>query len=195
MGTKQEVEKRAILRLNQERILKNKLIKYRAKSVGETFVTDIYFCPNKVKSFKEIEMDKVGSYSLRIREQKKNKSSQKSINIKMITNYGDHHSWEEHEIQISSLEGAETILKTIGFKPFCKIEKIRIEFKLGNKNIFFEKIKGFGLGLEIEILTTKEKTKAAKLEIDNFLKILGINNSQIVSKSITNIIMKKRARF
>lgn len=195
MENNQEVEKRALLPLGQEREVRNKLAELNAKLSSETFVKDIYFCPKNVKTFKEIEMDEVGSYSLRIREEKKNKKSQKSINIKVITNYGDHHSWEEHEITIDSLEETETILNAIGFKPFCKIEKNRQKFDLNGAGIFLEEILGFGLGIEIEILTVKENEDAAKLQIDRLFHKLGIKESQIAPKSITNIIMRKNANF
>ena len=173
----------------------DKLIEQGAKLDGEISVKDIYFCKNSVKSFKEIEMDEVGSYSLRIREEKRGSKTEISMNVKVITNYGDHHSWAEHEIKISSLEDTKAILKVMGFKPFCKIEKSRKKFKLGNKNIFLEDIVGFGLGIEIEILTTQEETEKAKKEIDDTLHILGIDKSQIVPKSITNIIMGEKAKF
>jgi len=195
MGNKQEVEKRAILPLDQKQAIKDRLVEQGAKLNGEIFVRDIYFCPNSVKSFKEIEMDEVGSYSLRIREERKGNKIQKDMNVKVITSYGDHHSWAEHEIGISSLEDTEAILKAIGFKPFCRIEKTRQEFKLANKNVFFEDISGFGLGIEVEILTTPEKAEKAKVEIDDFLHVLGVNDSQIVPKSITNIIMRQKAKF
>ncbi|MDE1825416.1 MAG: CYTH domain-containing protein [Candidatus Micrarchaeota archaeon] len=195
MGNKQEVEKRAILPLDKKQEVVDKLIGQGAKLNGEKGVNDIYFCTNSVKSFEEVEMDEVGSYSLRIREEKHGGKTERSMNVKVITSYGDHHSWAEHEIKISSIEDTEALLKVIGFKPFCKIEKNRKEFKLGNKSIFLEDILGFGLGIEVEILTTQEETEKAKKEIDDTLRILGIDRSQIVPKSITNMIMREKAKF
>jgi len=189
----QEVEVRALLnKFEYESIMK----KLEAVDFNEEVnITDVYFCPNNVASFDEISMDKVDSYSLRLRKQIKNGSNKNTINTKIITQKGDHNSWEECETSVGSIDKLENILQAIGFKPFCRINKIRRIYEFENVEVMMEDIKDFGFGIEIEILTDKDKTESSKAKIFTIMKKLGINKSNIVPKSITKIIMKKQSKF
>ncbi len=195
METNQEIEKRALLSVEQLNRFKQNLKGMGAKQIAESRIHDVYFCPKAVKSFAETEMNEVGSYSIRLREEEKGKSSEKTMNTKVITSKGDHNSWAEHEITIDSIETAGKILDTMGFKPFCDIDKKRKTFKVGRMNILLEDIRDFGLGVEVEILSSKADSDKAKKEIDDFFKFAGVRKDQIVSKSITNIIMKTKSKF
>ena len=62
-------------------------------------------------------------------------------------------------------------------------------------SISLENIKDFGLGIEAEIMTTKDKEDSAKAKIDEVLSEIGIGSSKVVEKSITNIIMREKAKF
>ena len=148
-----------------------------------------------VTSFAEIEMDSVGSYSLRLREQNKGNDKEVTLNVKVITQEGDHNSWAEHETRIGSSESMKDILKAMGFKPFCTINKSRQIYLLEDMEISLENIRDFGLGIEAEVKTSMEKSNEAKAKIDNLFKRLGIPSDQIVPKSLTNIIMKQKSRF
>ncbi len=193
----QEVEKRALLNSSEYIAIKEKLERLGASKNGKIHLKDVYFCSNNVRSFSEVEMDAVGSFSLRIREQSKNEKDPEevTINAKIITRKGDHNSWEEHETKVRSAYEASAIFKAIGFKPFCTIEKDRLTYKLDGVNILLEDIKDFGLGIEAEIITTKDESDAAKAKIDNTMAKIGITNSKIVEKSITNIIMREKSHF
>ncbi len=195
METNQEIEKRALLNTEQQAQFRQKLENMGAKQIAESKIHDVYFCPKAVKSFSELEMNEVGSYSLRLREEEEGKLSEKTMNTKVITSKGDHNSWAEHEIKVDSIETAGKILETIGFKPFCDIHKNRKTFKVGRMSVLLEDIRNFGFGVEVEILSSKEDSDRAKKEIDDFLRSAGISEDQVVSKSITNIIMKKKSNF
>ena len=195
METNQEIEKRALLSAEQLNQFKQKLEGMGAKQVAESRIHDVYFCPKAVKSFSELEMNEVGSYSLRLREEEGSKSSERTINTKVITSKGDHNSWAEHEVTVDSIEIAGKILETMGFKPFCDIDKKRKTFKVGRMSVFLEDIRDFGLGVEVEILSSKSDSDKAKKEIDDFFRSTGIREDQVVSKSITNIIMKTQSKF
>ncbi len=195
METNQEIEKRALLSVEQLNRFKQNLKSMGAKQVAESRIHDVYFCPKVVKSFAETEMNEVGSYSLRLREEEEGKSSEKTMNTKVITSKGDHNSWAEHEITIDSIETAGKILDTMGFKPFCDIDKKRKTFKVGRMSILLEDIRDFGLGGEVEILSSKADSDKAKNEIDDFFRSAGVRKDQVVSKSITNIIMKTKSKF
>ncbi|ASI13620.1 CYTH-like superfamily phosphatase [Candidatus Mancarchaeum acidiphilum] len=193
----QEVEKRALLDRSEYNKVKGKLEELGASYNGIAHVKDVYFCKKDAKSFSEVEMNDIGSFSLRLRGQRNGNMgpAEATMNVKIITKEGDHNSWEEHETGIESIDEASAIFKAIGFKPFCTIEKDRSKYVLDGTNILLEDIEDFGLGVEAEIITNKEDSDAAKEKIDKVLAKIGISKSDIVEKSITNRIMKEKSYF
>lgn len=191
----QEVELRTILSASGRRALPDKLRKMGFVRRDASYLRDVYYCARSVKSFSEVEMNEIGSYSLRLRRRSKKNMAGAELNLKVITQYGDHHSWREHEIMTDSFSEAESILEAIGFKSFFSLEKKRITYKKGNITLCIEDIKNFKPCLELEILTTKARAGKAKELLLSILADLRIEKSAIVSKSITNILMKKLARF
>lgn len=191
----QEVELRTILSASGRKALPAKLRKIGFVRRDASYLRDVYYCARSVKSFSEVEMNEVGSYSLRLRRRSKKDTTGAELNLKVITQFGDHHSWQEHEIMTDSFSGAESILEAIGFKPFFSLEKKRITYKRGNITLCVEDIKDFKPCLELEILTTKARAGKAKDLLLNILADLQIEKSAIVSKSITNMLMRKQARF
>jgi len=191
---KQEVEMRAVLNEKQFSVILDKLNQLGAQEGKKEKLSDAYFCPNKVKSFKEIEMDEVGSYSLRVRK-RENQEVSADLNIKVITSFGDHHSWQEHEVKINSYEEMKDILKVIGFKQFIEIIKNRRSFQYQGMEILLEQIEDFGAAIEIEKMVTINESDPAKESIKKLLSELGVQSSEIATKSITNIIMKEKAVF
>jgi len=194
-GLNQEVEKRALLERSDYESILGRLTELGAERVKKLGVNDVYFCPNATKSFDELEMNDVGSYSLRIRKQTEEEVTKTTINVKIITQKGDHNSWEEHETGVGSAEEVADIFKAMGFKPFCTINKTRDVYRLEDAKLFLEDIEGFGLGIEAEIMTTKEKGETAKAEIDRIFGSLGIPEDKVVKKSITNLIMRLHSKF
>ena len=195
MANNQEIEVRAILTAAQRRTLPKKL---RAGSKGgnrETRLSDIYYCPKKTGSFRQIEMQKPGSYSLRLRESREGNKSRTSLNVKIITSRGDHNSWRELEIAVSSLAESEKILAALGFKPFFRLEKTRRTFHMRGVTVAVEDIKNFGPVIEAEIITSRKRETAAKQKILNLSTDLEIKKEQIVKKSVTNLLMRKMSRF
>ncbi len=118
-----EIEIRAILEEVQAMTILKQLEDGEGDYLGEEIITDLYFCKNEVKELSEVEMNEVGSYSLRLREKEKNGVKNTDLNIKVITNYRDHGVLDEHETAIGSLEETYMILKTIGLKPFFRLKK------------------------------------------------------------------------
>lgn len=192
-----EVEIRAVLNENQSNKLLEKIKSGKAEYIGEEKLIDLYYCKKEVKDFSETEMNDVGTFSLRLRQKEKNNIKKIDMNIKVITTYGDHNAWEEYETEVSSLEECNTIIQTLGYKPFLKIEKVRKSYYLENLDmtVNLESIKDFGIAVEIEIITSKDKAEDAKETIKDYLFTIGINSEQVVPKSITNIIMKEKSQF
>ncbi len=191
----QEVEKRALLKESDYKEILKKLDTLGAKLIKKVNINDIYFCPIAVLSFAEIEMDHVNSYSLRLREQNSDYNKEVTLNVKLITQEGDHSSWEEHEVVVGSFNTTTNILKSIGFKQFCTIKKSRLVYNFNDIEVSIEDIVDFGLGIEAEVKTSTDQSAKAKAKIDELFEKLEINSDQIVEKSITNIIMRKKSKF
>ncbi len=190
-----EVEVRAIL--PKERMSKflasvqeNCLVKH-----DPIRIIDTYYCPVAVHSFEEIEMDAVGSFSLRLRQQTSPDGTVVELNSKVITSTGDHSAWDEHEVLVSSFDDADALLRGIGFKPFFTLKKTRTVFDFEGLNLCLEDIDDFGLGIEVEVMTDDAGVDSAKQRIYDFLKSHGVEQDDIVEKTITNMLMHKWARF
>lgn len=191
MKNNTEVELRALVKDPNK--IKGNIEKTGARFVGLSSLHDIYFCSKPISRIEEVEMDEVGSYSLRLRKYSKDKVKSTTLNTKTITKKGDHHAWEEHETKVEDFSEAAKILLMTEFKPFFELKKTRYEYKLGNLGIFVEDIEDFGGALEVEILTTHGTEDLAKEKILEFLAKIGVSKESVVPKSVTNIIMKQRA--
>lgn len=194
MVNNHEVEIRVILKGAEYSRVKNILDSSAGKGLVSS-IKDLYFCPVSVKSFKEIEMDSVGSYSLRLRTEQVENNTSNDINVKVITSFGDHNAWDEHETNISSIAEMEVILQAIGFKIFFVLDKQRTVYKYKEISVCLEKIKGFGVAIELEIITSTHNRKEAKEKLIDLLAVLKIDKKQIVKKSVTNLIMKTQSKF
>lgn len=187
-----EVELRALIKDPKEfqEQLKEKGAAYKHSS----YLRDVYFCDKKATSVADVEMDQVGSYSLRLRIARQNDAEAITLNTKTIMREGDHNAWEEHEVALDDFKEAALILATTEFKPFFELEKYRHMYVLGGMEILVEEITGFGGAIEVEIMCALGEEDATKEKIKHFLvNDLGLNESEIVPKSVTNIIMKERA--
>ncbi len=187
----QEIELRALLDRDEFDSIMERLARFGAEVCEDERVVDTYFCPKDVMSFDALEMNNLGSYSLRLRQS----GNSVDLNTKVITRQGDHNSWEEHEVVVDSYEETKKILESIGFKSFITIAKNRHKYKLDNMGIFLEDIDDFGLAIEVEIMATEDEDDEAKRKIGGLFDRLNISSDKIVPKSITNIIMREKAEF
>ena len=187
-----EVELRALVSDAED--FQNKLKEKGGVYKNTSYLCDIYFCEKNASSVEDVEMDEVGSYSLRLRVARKDEKEEITINTKTITNEGDHNAWEEHEIIVNSFIEAAKIMSMTEFKPFFKLEKHRHTYMINDMEVLVEDITDFGGAIEVEIMCASGEEDASKEKIKNLLmKDLGLNESDIVPKSVTNIIMKQRA--
>ena len=187
-----EVEIRALI--SDISNFKKKLKELGAVYKNKSYLQDTYFCRKDLNKLNQVEMHKVGSYSLRIRKSRRQKEKLKStLNSKTIIKKGDHNSWIEHEIEIADPRETAKILVQTEFKPFFQLEKYRFFYTLNGLNIFVEDIKDFGQCVEVEIMAESGKQDEAKKKIMVFLNKVKVDKDNIVKKSVTNLIMKKRA--
>jgi len=170
------------------------LVERGAKFIDSSYLCDIYFCKKDITSINEVEMHDVGSYSLRLRVARKDEVESITLNIKVITNENDHHAWEEHEVETDNFGEAAKLLTMTEFKPFFKLEKYRHAYELNGMEILVEDITDFGGAVEVEILCDLgEETESKEKIKDLLVNTLGLQESDIVPKSVTNIVMKERA--
>jgi len=187
-----EVELRALV--EDPNGFQEKLKQKGAEYKNSSYLKDVYFCDKKATSVADVEMDKVGSYSLRLRVSRKGDEEVVSLNTKTITTEGDHNAWEEHEVKINNFREAALILSKTEFKPFFELEKHRHTYQFDGMEILVEEITDFGGAIEVEIMCTSGEEDVSKAKIRTLLiNELGLNESEIVPKSVTNIIMKQRA--
>lgn len=185
-----EIEIRAFVKNLKE--IETKLVKLGAKKLKQQYIIDYWFCPKTFKNFKQIQMNKPGSYSLRIRRLKENNKECLELNAKAISAEKDHNIFIEHETNINNAEETKEILEILGFKTYCILEKTRTVYQKKNMLINLEDIKEFNPAIEIEIIADEE-TEIHKKTITEMLKQLGIKEKDVIKTSITNLFMKKYA--
>lgn len=189
----QEIEIRALINGGDKDLIRDKIIKSGAISKGIRSIHDVYYCDNSCQKVEDAEMNKVGSYSVRIRKEVKDGVTSISYNKKTITTEGDHNSWKEEEEPREDFENANQEMLDSGYKFFFDLDKDREKFILDDMEICLEDIKDFGLGIEVEVMATQEESDEVKQKIKTFLKSIDVQEEDIVPKSITNIIMHQRA--
>lgn len=119
-----EVEIRA--RISDIDLFRDTLEKYGAEFITSIHIYDVYFCKKIITNIQDVEMDEVGSYSLRIRKIiEDNKKESVTLNTKSIISHGDHNAWEEHEVSVDDFIEMTKILYMTEFKPFFNLEKTR----------------------------------------------------------------------
>lgn len=189
----QEIEIRALIKDGDKQSIREKIINSGAISKGLRSIHDVYYCDQSCQKVEDAEMNKVGSYSVRVRKEAKDGVVSISYNKKTITTEGDHNSWKEEEEPRASFEEAKKEMIDSGYKFFFDLDKEREKFILDDMEICLEDIKYFGLGIEVEIIATLEESEDVKQKIRAFLKDIDVKEEDIVPKSITNIIMHQRA--
>jgi len=97
-----EVELRALVK--DAELFQHQLKEKGAEYKNSSYLCDIYFCEKRATSVSDVEMDEIGSYSLRLRVARKNDVETITINTKTITTTGDHNAWEEHEIIVDNFK-------------------------------------------------------------------------------------------
>ena len=190
-----EVEFRVLLDPEERKGIINKFADKQLELISKQTIKDAYYCVKNAKDFSEVEMNEVGSFGLRLREKTVDDKNTIELNIKVITSHGDHNAWEEHETKVDSFEETDKILKALGYKVFFEFKKDRSIYKSGDIEIALEDIDDFGSALELEIMTIKDNANVAKKTLEDFLNSMGVKSNKILPKSITNILMRRRAKF
>lgn len=192
----QEIEIRATLTVDQYQSIKSKLIELDAVIVKTEYIKDDYWCKSSARSFEDIKMDAVGTYSLRTRYRKSGDKEKSDLNIKVITTESDHNAWDEHEVVVDNYTSVTNILKALSHKVFFRLEKDRETYEAKGFTIVLENIKDYGYVMEVEKMGLAEDSERIKGEIKSFMtEVLGIVDSQILAKTINYILMQEKSVF
>jgi len=186
-----EIELRAYLK-SKEKTVKN-LQEMGAKLQETERLIDYWLCKKEYNRFEQIAQDAVGSYGLRVRQQKKGKTTEYiEINCKVLEKQNDHQAFHEYCTEIADAKQALAIFRSIGFKVFCTINKVRTVYQLGNCLINLEDIKDFPPTIELEIIDSQNIDQHKKF-LNDLMLGLGIEQQSVIQKSITYEYMKKYA--
>lgn len=192
----QEIEIRATLTIEQYDLIKVKLNELNSNMIKSEYIKDDYWCKSNAKSFEDIKMDAVGTYSLRTRYRKTGEKEKSDLNMKVITTEADHNAWDEHEVIVDNYESATKILTSLSHKIFFHLEKDRETYEVNGYTIVLENIKDYGYVMEVEKMGLAENSENIKSEIKKFmLEILNISEKQILAKTINYILMQEKSTF
>jgi predicted adenylyl cyclase CyaB len=157
---------------------------------SEKHIIDYWYCTKESTEFAQVQQHEPGSYALRIRQSIKGDKTTTQINSKVLTTQGDHNAFLEHETVVENFSQMDRILKSIGFKTFCIVDKKRRVFKFEHCLINVEEIKGFRPAVELEIISDKDPEQH-KAYMRDILDKLRIKEENRIEKSITFLYMKE----
>lgn len=183
-----EIEKRAFIK-NISKI-KEKLTELGAKKTKDVHIIDYWICENKINKFEDAQQHEPGSYGLRVREKVTTEGSKWEFNCKVLDKKGDHNAFHEHETAVVDGKATLEILKSIGFKVFCILDKKREMYSFETITINLEDIKGFRPAIELEIIDNKNIEENKNI-LDKLLQDLGVKKQDLIEKSITYLYMKE----
>jgi adenylate cyclase class 2 len=182
-----EIELRAFI--DDFESLREKLKKLDAKKIDETEIEDVWYCEKHITSYEETKMNKIGSYGLRIRNQK---GREPEVCIKTIMKENDHQVFGEFETAFTDVNQMRKIFEILGFKEFCVVTKKRETYSFDNVHINLEDIKGFAPCVEIEILDDANIDENKK-KLHKVMDIFEIDEKDRIDGSITSLYMEKNS--
>ena len=157
--------------------------------VGKTHIVDMWFCRQHCVTYNDTKMDKVGSFGLRLRFQD---YQSPEVNMKIIREEGNHNVFGEVECCVTSPENFIVMLHTMGYKPFCIVDKQREMYKVGEVTVNIELLHDYQPCLEVEILAESNYDRHLQV-ISTLLSKLGIEQEDRLPKSITSEYMAVHA--
>ena len=194
MSKKIEIEVRILLKNRKE--VEKALAQRGAILIKYLKVKDFWYCDKNAHTYKQASIDTSG-FALRVREEKDlqfNKTSA-SIDCKTLQDGKNHAICNEYALPILNIPQAKKILESINLKEFLVVNKERKVYKYQGITFYFDKIKGVGDGLEIEVMATKGTEKIKYEQLLNLVDELNISKEEILEKSLTFIAMQNLANF
>lgn len=167
-----EIEIKARLK-DKERVL-SFLKDAGAEFLGIKHQKDIAFWPNNVVSKDHL----LGRNYIRIREQESNGVKKILFTLKQPqTNPAD---CIEHELEVKEdgINQLKSLILTLGYYEFIKIEKTRTTYKLKDIEICLDDVKDLGSFIELEKFAPSGDAEKVQGELHNLLKSFGVEESE-----------------
>jgi len=192
-----EIEIRFVTK-NRRKIESN-LIKMGAKVVYHGHVIDHWFVPNEIKNMEEKSSwyDTTKGYGLRIREQDNGYTGKFSttLEVKSLVVPFQHDTCLEHEINVANYEETKKLLILMNKKEMTTLDKDRLVYAYLDYKIVIDDIKNFQTGVEIELMSSKDR----EVELPRLRRLatkIGLDiKNEITQKSVTFLYMQEYARF
>lgn len=193
---KREIELRYTYQ-NRERIEEN-LRELGAKITNHSHIIDHWFCDVNINSVEENNEDYESSkgYIIRIREVDNDYSGRivTTLEVKKLADGKNHGNMIEHEVVVGDYHEAKNLLQLMNKKEFLIIDKERFVYKWKDFKFCFDEIRGWGEGIEIELMTENSYEKA-KRRIEKIAKEIGLKRKNKVKASLTYLALKKLSKF
>jgi predicted adenylyl cyclase CyaB len=191
-----ELEIRYLIKSRQT--IEKRLLKLDAKVIYHAHVIDHWYMPDTTKTLEhnDILFDKGRAFGLRVREQDNAYQGKiaTTLEVKKLADPPHHDSCVEAEIDITSHETADSLLRLMNLKEVIKIDKDRLVYQYKEYKITIDDIKNFGVGIEIEIHTAQPREKVIA-ELKVIASEIGICAHSPIERSVTHLAMEKLAKF
>lgn len=197
-----EVEERAILDLGQDVTIQRCVVERRGKSLNQELIDDVYFCPDDIDSYQELERRGLDRQIIRLRRVKttiptgtQGVETIFTTKMRVGENWGN---WVEanypREGDYSDI-ATKNLRERYRLKPFFTLSKTRTSWQLGDVTLLFDNIPGFGVVLEGEIHTSRDNVSTAERQLQQTFRVLGVRPNQKPETSVTNQLMRTRSFF
>lgn len=174
-----EIEIKTKVRNKKRLLQKLKLLGARLKN--KIHQVDTYYSPGKGERFVSR-----GRPRLRIRKNLTNGTARLEYHLP----HGQHGGWER-EITISDGDMMDVILKNLGFKEECKIDKIRHHYKYKDFNLDLDQVKGLGTFFEVELMNVNNRKRAVR-RVKELIKDLGFKEEVQYHNRYLNMMLRKK---
>ncbi|MDR1009264.1 MAG: class IV adenylate cyclase [Rickettsiales bacterium] len=118
-----------------------------------------------------------------------------SLDLKLVNEEKRSGIFGEYEVAISnetSFSNADEILKILGYKQGCIIDKAREAWVKGDVEVALDNVAGLGLFVEVEIVADEAAAKDALVRVDEICAALGFNASTLMPTGYVDLVAWKK---
>jgi len=192
-----EVEIRFLTKNRQK--IEGRLLKLGAKVVCQGHVIDHWYIPSDIKNIDEKNdfYESGRGYGLRVREQDNGYTGKivATLEVKRLAYPYKHDTCIEQEMGIDSYEEADKLLRLINHKEMTTLDKDRLVYKLDDYKVVIDDIRGYKVGVEIELMTDENRENVLP-RLRRIAGQIGLDTSkEITEKSVTFLYMQEYSKF
>ena len=177
-----EIEIRA--KINDLKFLEKKLS--QLENIYETKSQE-----RQVDTYFKHENDKDRKLIIRIRKNYKNKNTAILTFKSKAPKKQDDIAWQDFDTEIINPDKLENLLLDSGYDYYCLIDKVRQSFEYKKFEINIDNIRDLGQFIEVEKNGNEKEIVKIKSEILDLLKLLGINENNVINKGYVQLVINK----